>query len=148
MANESKLQDVIRASLDNVRSMVDANTIIGDPITPPSGVTIIPISKISVGFATGGLDYGAKKSEKNDKGEGSDAGTSENFGGGGGTGLSIVPVGFLVVSKEGNVEMLNIGMKMPGDPVEQVANLLDRSPEIIAKIKALFPSKEKTEKAE
>ena len=140
MANESKLQDVIRASLDSVRSMVDANTIIGDPITPPSGVTIIPISKISVGFATGGLDYG--NTDKKDK-PGTDAGnSSENFGGGGGTGLSIVPVGFLIVSKEGDVEMINVGMKMPGDPVEQIANLLDRSPEILAKIKALFKKSE------
>ena len=141
MANESKLQDVIRASLDNVRSMVDANTIIGDPITPPSGVTIIPISKISVGFATGGLDFGANKT-------GSDKSTAsaenESFGGGGGTGLSIVPVGFLVVSKEGNVEMLNVGMKMPNDPIEQVASVLERTPEIISKIKALFPEKEKS----
>ena len=134
MAGDNKLQEVIRASLESIRSMVDANTVIGDAITTPQGVVIIPVSKISVGFASGGLDFNGKSEEavKN---------KLQNFGGGGGTGLSVVPVGFLVVSPEGRVEMLNVGMDTPQGPIEQVADVIERSPEIIAKIKALFSKK-------
>ncbi|MBP5270634.1 MAG: sporulation protein YtfJ [Clostridia bacterium] len=134
MAGDNKLQEVIRASLESIRSMVDANTVIGDAITTPQGVVIIPVSKISVGFASGGLDFNGKSEEavKN---------KLQNFGGGGGTGLSVVPVGFLVVSPDGRVEMLNVGMDTPQGPIEQVADVIERSPEIIAKIKALFSKK-------
>ncbi|MBO7376221.1 MAG: sporulation protein YtfJ [Clostridia bacterium] len=134
MAGDNKLQEVIRASLESIRSMVDPNTVIGDAITTSQGVVIILVSKISVGFASGGLDFNGKSEEavKN---------KLQNFGGGGGTGLSVVPVGFLVVSPEGRVEMLNVGMDTPQGPIEQVADVIERSPEIIAKIKALFSKK-------
>ena len=127
-ASENKLEEIIRASLENVRNMVDANTIIGDAINTPSGTTIIPISKITVGFATGGLDFNSK----------TEAPLKQNFGGGGGTGLNIIPIGFLVVDKDGGVELLNVGMKPSSDPVEQLSELVDRAPEIIAKIKDAF----------
>ena len=127
-STENKLEEIIRASLENVRNMVDANTIIGDPINTPSGTTIIPVSKITVGFATGGMDFNSK----------TDAPLKQNFGGGGGTGLNIIPIGFLVVDKDGDVELLNVGMKPASDPVEQISELVDRAPEIIAKIKDAF----------
>ena len=79
MANENKLQEIIQASLESLRSLVDSNTVFGSPITTESGTTIIPISKISMGFATGGLDFGKKKDADNDAKKGT------NFGGGGGT---------------------------------------------------------------
>ena len=104
MANENKLQEIIAASLENIRSMVDANTVIGDPINTPQGTTIIPVSKISLGFASGGLDYASKTEE-------AVRARLQNFGGGGGTGLSVVPVGFLVVSPDGSVDMINVGME-------------------------------------
>jgi len=134
MANENKLQDIIKTSLESIRSMVDANTVIGNPINTESGTTIIPISKISMGFASGGLDYNGKDPKV------AQNGTSklQNFGGGGGTGLSVVPVGFLVVSKDGSVDMINVGEKVSNDPAEQIIDILQRSPEIIDKIKAFF----------
>ena len=128
MANESKYQDIIATTLENIRSMVDANTIVGTPINTPQGTTIIPISKISMGFASGGLDFSAKSK--------SDAG--KNFGGGGGTGLNIVPVGFLAVSPNGSVEMINVGMATQEDTLDKISNYLDRAPEIIEKVKAIF----------
>ena len=64
MENESSIKEIIRNSLDQVRTIVDADTIIGKQIVTPSGVVIIPISKVSMGFASGGLDLPAK--EKND----------------------------------------------------------------------------------
>ena len=61
MAEENKLQEMIRTSLENIRAMVDANTVVGTPIETPAGTTIIPISKISVGYASGGVDFSAAK---------------------------------------------------------------------------------------
>lgn len=126
MASENKLQEIIQTSLQNINSMIDANTIIGDPINTPQGTTIIPVSKVSMGFATGGLDYNGKEAQAN---------IPQNFGAGGGTGLTIQPLGFLVVGADGKVEMINVGVKNPSDPIEQLADLIERSPEIIAKIK-------------
>ena len=129
MANENKIPEIIKSSLENVRSIVDANTVVGDPIVTNAGTTIIPISKVSVGVATGGVDYNSKK-------EGQPR--PQNFGGGGGTGLTVSPVGFLVIDADGDVEFLNVTQKGKPDPVDQIADLVERTPDIISKIKDLF----------
>lgn len=131
---ETKISDVIATSLESLRSMVDANTVIGKPISTDCGTTIIPISKISMGIATGGVDYNAKEHTP---------GKAQNFGGGGGTGLSITPVGFLTVNKNGNVEMINVGDSSAGGTIDQIGDLLERSPEIIEKLKTAFKKKDK-----
>ncbi len=136
MASENKLQDIIQTSLENLRTLVDSNTVIGNPISTPSGTTIIPISKISMGFASGGLDYNGKS-----------ASAKQNFGGGGGTGLSISPVGFLTVKADGSVEMVNI-TPAPAGTVEQVADVIERSPEIFAKLKTIFTKNKKKDDAD
>ncbi len=128
MANENKIPEIIKSSLENIRSIVDANTVVGEPIVTEVGTTIIPISKIAVGIASGGVDY-------NDKAE---RPRPQNFGGGGGTGLSVTPAGFLVIDKNGDVDFINVGMKGKPDPVDQIADLVERTPDIIAKIKDLF----------
>ena len=125
MAEDSKLQDMIRTSLESIRAMVDANTVVGTPIQTPSGTTIIPISKVSVGYASGGLDFANKSAQK-------------NFGGGGGTGLSIQPVCFLAVNAEGAVEVLPVAKDGPHDPVERVADLIEKTPDIIGRIKRIL----------
>ena len=137
MANENKIPEIIKSSLENIRSMVDANTIVGEPINTAQGTTIIPISKISVGVATGGVDYNSKK----------DAPRPQNFGGGGGTGLMVSPVGFLVVDSNGSVEFINVGMEGTPDPVDQIADFIERTPDIIARIKNIF-AKDKATHAE
>ena len=71
--------------------------------------------------------------------------SAKNFGGGGGTGLSITPVGFLTVKADGSVEMVNMN-PAPAGTVEQIADVIERSPEIFAKIKAFFSKKDKTDK--
>jgi sporulation protein YtfJ len=134
MANENKLQDIIQTSLESLRGLVDSNTVIGNPINTASGTTIIPISKISMGFASGGLDYNGKN-----------ANTRQNFGGGGGTGLSITPVGFLTVKADGSVEMVNMN-PAPAGTVEQVADAIERTPEIFAKLKEMFSTNKKNKK--
>ena len=79
MAEQNKMQDMIRTSLESIRTMIDANTVVGYPIETPAGTTIIPISKVSVGYAAGGLDSVKVEQKK-------------SFAGGGGTGLTVQPV--------------------------------------------------------
>ncbi len=134
--SENKLQDIIQTSLQSIKTLIDANTIIGTPIIA-NGTTIIPVSKIAMGYATGGLDYNGKDEAPT---------KAQNFGAGGGTGLSIQPLGFLIVNADGDVDMLNVGVKNPSDPIEQIADFIERSPEILAKIKAIL-SKDKSGEA-
>ena len=132
MASENKLQDVVQATLAQIRNMIDADTVMGTPIETASGTTLIPVSKVAAGFATGGVDFNDKSGGSKDK--------PQNFGAGGGSGISVQPIGILCVSTDGSVEMINIGVKNPVDPLEFVSDLIDRSPEIIAKVKAIFAS--------
>ena len=122
------IESLMGTSMESIREMVDVNTVVGDPVQTQDGSTIIPISKIAVGIASGGVDY-------NDKAE---RPRPQNFGGGGGTGLSVTPAGFLVIDKNGDVDFINVGMKGKPDPVDQIADLVERTPDIIAKIKDIF----------
>ena len=135
MANENRIPEIIRSSMENIRSMFDANKIVGDPINTPQGTTIIPISKISMGVAASGFDYNPKKDAQP---------RPQNFGGGGGTGITVHPVGFLVIDSYGAVDFINVSQKGKPDPVDQIADLVERTPEIIAKVKDIF-AKEKTD---
>lgn len=127
---DNKLNDIIRTSLDSIKELVDVNTVIGEPIITSSGTTIIPVSKIAVGFLSGGIDYFGKKVAEPKQ---------QNFGGGGGTGLSVSPVGFLVITSDGKVELLNMNSPTgKPDAVESISNLIEKSPEIVDKFKQVF----------
>lgn len=134
--SENKLNDIIQTSLDSIRSMVDSNTVIGSPITTANGTLVIPVSKVFVGFASGGVDYLGKNTQ-------STSTSVNNFGGGGGTGLTVSPVAFLVVSPHGDVQLLNVNEPTSdrSDPISQIVGLLDRSPELIEKLKGIFAKK-------
>ncbi len=134
--SENKLNDIIQTPLDSIRSMVDSNTVIGSPITTANGTLVIPVSKVFVGFASGGVDYLGKNTQ-------STSTSVNNFGGGGGTGLTVSPVAFLVVSPHGDVQLLNVNEPTSdrSDPISQIVGLLDRSPELIEKLKAIFAKK-------
>ena len=134
--NTNKLGEMTRSSLESIRNLLDANTIVGDPIETSSGTCIIPISKISVGYASGGVDYAQKETTAK----------QGNFGGGGGTGLTVTPVAFLVVDANGGVNILNVNSPVangsaPADTVSQVVGFIERSPELIERIKAVFTKK-------
>ena len=135
MANDNRIPEIIRSSMENIRSMFDANKIVGDPIVTPQGTTIIPISKISMGIAASGFDYNPKKEAQP---------RPQNFGGGSGTGISVNPIGFLIVDKDGDVEFISVNQKGKPDPVDQIADLVERTPDIISKIKDIF-TKDKEE---
>lgn len=135
---DSKLNDMISASLEKIKSLADGETVIGSPISTPSGTTVVPISKVSIGFVSGGVDYNSKK-VNNDK---------QNFGGGGGTGLSVVPIAFLVVSPTGDVQLLPITTPAQVGTVDKVTSLIERSPDILERIRRVFASDKKKEKKE
>lgn len=135
MNENNKISDIIKTSLENIRTVVDANTIIGNPITTPAGVTILPVSEVSIGFASGGFDYLGKNASNSAKDKGN------NFGGGGGSGLSVKPVAFLVISADGNVNLLPVTAPAAAQKSD-VATFFDQAPALIDKIRSLIPKKD------
>lgn len=137
--NDTKLKQVIDTSLGNVKDIIDVNTVVGEPIPTAGGTVIIPVSKVSMGFATGGSDYATRNTS--DK--------SANFVGGGGTGVTLTPIGFLVTKADGSVEFMPVakgggGAVYKPDTVETVLNFVENSPELVKKFKDLF-SKDKSD---
>ena len=120
------LSDLMRSTMEKVREMVDTNTIVGQPITTPDGVTLIPISKVSFGFGSGGGDYGKTQ--------------PQNFGGGGGAGVKIDPVAFLVI-KDGITRVLPVAVP----PTSTVDRLVDMAPDILDKVEKYFDKKKEKE---
>ncbi len=124
---ESKQSDLIKTALEGVRGLIDANTVTGTPIHTEAGTIIIPVSKVFVGLATGGVDFLDKKGLSDKK----------NFGGGGGTGVTVSPVGFLVIDKDGKVNLLNINAE-PKDLVTNIFDFIESTPELIERFKKIF----------
>ena len=120
--NERKnnsLTELMEASMSKIRDMVDSNTIIGKPIKTDDGTTILPVSKVSFGFASGGSDVGAKTNK-------------QMFGGGTGAGVSIAPIAFLVISG-GNVRTIQLVEHV--SPVDSAINAL---PDLVDRISTLI----------
>ncbi|MBQ2881796.1 MAG: GerW family sporulation protein [Clostridia bacterium] len=132
--NKHPIQGVMETSMQNLRDMVDANTIIGEPIRTADGTTLIPVSKISFGFASGGSDFSTKKEN---------AEQPYCFGGGSGAGVNITPISFLVVSSEGNVSMLPVTQTTVASSA--VDKFVDSLPEVIEKLKAMFKKEDAAE---
>lgn len=112
------LPNMMEKTIAKIREMVDVNSVVGDPITTPDGVTIIPVSKISVGVGGGGSDYVSKNVNRQDN----------PFGGGAGGGVKVTPVAFLIV-KDGNVRMMPVAAPANTTAdriVEQVPDVLDK----------------------
>lgn len=135
----TNLRGSIDSALESIKELAGTGTVIGDPITTPSGTVIIPVSKVSMGIATGGLDYGKKNTDKAPDGQKRPGGKS--FGGGGGTGISVSPVAFLVIGADGKVEILNVGADVPpAGPVESIASLIEKSPDILTRLRGVLKS--------
>ena len=122
MDKKPPLSDLMRATMDKVHEMVDTNTIVGQPITTPDGVTLIPISKVSFGIGGGGGDYG-----KNAK---------DGFGGGAGAGVKIDPVAFLII-KDGVTRM----MPVAASPKSTMDRIVDMAPELMDKVEKYLDKK-------
>lgn len=122
MANHP-IEGMMDTTMDKIRQMVDVNTIIGEPVVCPDGTVIIPVSKVSYGFASGGSDLPSKTQK-------------ELFGGGSGAGVSIQPVAFLVVN-QGDVKVINMEFDGAADRVVSMV------PDVVEKISELFKKKDK-----
>ncbi len=140
---EQKFSDALRTSLENIKNIVEADTIIGEPIVTSSGVTIIPVSKIMVGLATGGVDYIGKHTKgQNDR--------ANSFTGAGGSGVTVSPVAFLVIKPDGDVSMMSINnpQDSANDLGSSVLSLLNKTPDIVGKVKEIVKSVKKNKKGE
>ena len=128
---EKSANGILKTTIEKVRDLVDVSTIIGDPINLPDGLTIIPVSKVTYGFASGGSDFPSKNNV-------------ELFGGAGGAGITINPVAFLVV-KDGDVTIKHIVSN--DNAVERAVSLV---PEMFDKVTKLADKKkaDNTEAAE
>lgn len=124
------IEGIMGVSMEKIREMVDVNTIVGEPISS-EGATIIPVSKVSFGFASGGSDLPVQAAER--------------FAGGSGAGITVKPVAFIVIKSDGDVKLLELGSK--SSPIE---GAIDALPGLIEKIKAFIADKKaaKAEKAE
>ena len=123
MANKHELENLMRSTMENLRDMIDVNTVVGDVVELQDGGCIIPISKVTLGFASGGSEFGEKDSTTEESGY--------PFGGGSGAGVSVKPVAFLVVQGE-NVKLL---------PVEHnctIDRIIDYMPELCEKAEKIM----------
>ena len=135
---DSNLTKLVESALSNLKSMTEADTVIGAPMEVAGGTTVIPVSKLTVGFTSGGIDYMSKVNP--DK--------TPNFGGGTGSGYTVTPIAFLVVDAQGNVQLLNIGENSSGgNLVGTIAGLAEKAPSIIEKLMQTF-KKNKDNKSE
>lgn len=120
--SDHPINSLMDTTIRKIKEMVDVNTIIGDPITTPDGTTVIPVSKVTYGFASGGSDLPTKKE------------TKDCFGGGSGAGVTIQPIGFLTISR-GHIKLV---------PIETYNGAIDRIagvvPDVVDKITDLIAS--------
>lgn len=131
------IEGLLNVSMDKIKSMVDVNTIVGDPVTTSDGTTVIPVSKVSFGFAAGGSEFSTKQTEEKVKNQ-----NSPMFGGGAGSGVSINPIAFLVITKD-QVRILPIT-----NSVSTADRIIDSIPDLISKVNGFimdFKNKEKSE---
>ena len=130
--SEHPIESLMITAMSSIQNMVDVNTIIGEPIETQNGITIIPISKVSFGFAAGGSEFsGETVKEYNRKDKDEEIEYKLPFGGGAGAGVSINPIAFLVV-QENTVKL------MPVDHDSCVDKLLDYIPDLMQKLNDMF----------
>ncbi|MBQ6143161.1 MAG: GerW family sporulation protein [Clostridia bacterium] len=125
----NKIEGMMNCSVDKMKEIINADTIIGNSITTPDGTVVIPVSKVTYGFASGGSDFASSNCK--DK---------EMFGGGNGVGVSIIPVAFLVISGSG-IKLMQI---------ESFTGALDRiismTPDMVDKISAMIKKRKEEKK--
>ena len=119
--------ELMQSTMENVRNILKVDTVVGDPIYTPDGITLVPISKISVGFGGGGVEFGDKK-----------PGEVRPYGGGNATGVKIEPIGFLII-KEGVVRMINVTPPASNT----VDRIIDLVPQVMDRVDA-FIDKQKS----
>ena len=121
--SDNQVNNLLGVTMDKIKQMVDVNTVIGDPVTTPDGTTVIPVSRVSYGFASGGSDLPSKGL----------------FAGGSGAGITISPIAFLAIH-QGNVRVLQI------EPyLSSVDRALEKVPDVVDKVTSLFQKEDRKE---
>ena len=120
--DKNPIGELMQNTMENVKNILKVDTVVGDPIYTPDGITLVPISRISVGFGGGGVEFSSKKE-----------GERRPYGGGNATGVKIDPIGFLVI-KEGTVRMINI--TPPASTT--VYRIIDLVPQVMDKVDAFI----------
>ena len=133
MLNEHPIEGLMKTAMQNIKEMIDVNTILGDPVETPDGNVIIPISRVTFGFAAGGSEFESNmtKAKDNRGGGAADDKAPLPFGGGSGAGITLHPVAFLVVGKEQT-------RLLPIEGNVLVDRLIDTAPQLIEKVQSLF----------
>lgn len=116
--DKNPIGELMQTTMENVKNILKVDTVVGDPIFTPDGITLVPVSRISVGFGGGGVEISSKKSAD-----------VRPYGGGNATGVKIDPIGFLVI-KEGNVRMINI-MPPANTTLDRIIDLV---PQVIDRV--------------
>ncbi len=125
------IEGLMHTTMESLQKMVDVNTILGDPVETPDGNVILPVSRVSFGFAAGGTEYQPAEDKNKETGT-----TGLPFGGGSGAGMSLNPVAFLVVG-QGQVRV------MPVDGSAIYDRLIDLAPKVVDQLQGLFTAKAK-----
>ncbi|SHE44458.1 sporulation protein YtfJ [Seinonella peptonophila] len=138
---EHPIQGLMKTAMENIKEMVDVNTIIGDPIEAPDGKSvIIPVSKVGFGFAAGGSEFstnGGSRRSSSDEQEGNGEAKQEHpFGGGSGGGVSITPVAFIVVNEQG------MRLMSTDSPSHLYERIIDFAPQIFERLQGRKHAKE------
>ncbi|CAA7602060.1 Sporulation protein YtfJ (Spore_YtfJ) [Acididesulfobacillus acetoxydans] len=129
------IEALMKTAMESIQQIVDVNTIVGDPVETHDGSVIIPVSRVACGFAAGGSEFLPADEQGQDQGNGGEqGGNALPFGGGSGGGVSVQPVGFLVVGN-GQVRLL------PVDSNAVVERIIDTVPDLIDKVSGLFKKK-------
>lgn len=120
----NNLEALVKTAIEKIKEMVDVETVIGKPITAPNGTVIIPVSKVSVGFASGGSDLPNKNAK-------------DLFGGGTGGGVSIQPLAFITILPDGNVKLLQMTINAPKEnaALAMIPDIIDKVTDFIFKNK-------------
>ena len=129
----NQISDLVKTTIEQIRSSVDVNTVVGTPIEAGQGVTILPISKVAFGYATGGSEAASRHRTSG----------PNNVLGGGGAGVTVTPVGFLVI-KDGNVRYLGV----PEPAQSSVDRIIEKAPDLMDQVSGLLQKAKEKKTAE
>ncbi len=129
--SDHPIQGLMTAAMENLKEMVDVNTIIGDPVETPDGSVILTVSKVGFGFAAGGSEFII-----DNKQQGQSSTSKQPFGGGSGGGVSITPIAFLIVGSSG-VKTIHLD-----EGTHLLEKMLDLAPQVVDKIQSMLSKKD------
>ena len=138
--SDHPIQGLMTTAMENLKEMIDVNTIIGDPVETPDGSVILTVSKVGFGFAAGGSEFILENGGNSQSQQGQDKEKSQSkhpFGGGSGGGVSITPIAFLIVSSNG-VKMLHLD-----ENTHLYEKILDLAPQAVDKIQQMMDKRNK-----